>query len=305
MKISAWTFALAIVLFGFLRAVSADEADKLAAILVSGDDWKVAAEGLSFADGLSTDAAGNIYFCEMRAKPPTVWKMAPDGTKTKVGEGSRSGTRMGPDGKLYTVGTSQAAVYELSGGGAVVLAEKISTNDLAVSRQGFLYLTEPAKKQITLIDPKTREVRAVDTGIKSPNGIGLSPDQKTLYVSDAGGVNVFAFAVQPDGTLADKKPLMTMTAPDNRPTVASGDGLTVDTAGRVYVTSAMGLQIFAATGERLGVLPKPQPGSLISAAFGGKDLDILYVSCTDKIYSRKTKAKGALSFQEPTSSEKK
>jgi len=298
MKRFAAALALAFALFGVRIVLGADN-DKLASILVASEDWKVAAEGLSFADGLSTDREGNIYFCEMRAKPPVIWRMAFDGSKVKVGEGSRSGTRVGPDKMLYTVGTSQAAVYDLNGGAATVLAEKISTNDLTVSARGFLYLTEPGKKQITLIDPKTKEVKAVDTGIKSPNGIGISPDQKTLYVSDAGGLNVFAFAVQDDGTLADKKPLMTMKAPDNRPTVASGDGLTVDSEGRVFVTSALGVQVFAPGGELLGIIPKPQQGSLISAAFGGKDLDYLYVSCTDKIYRRKTHATGALSFQLP------
>ena len=231
---------LALALLGsmFITPTHAADDDKLSQILIPGEDWQVAAQELSFADGLSTDADGNVYFCEMRAKPPAIFKMTPDGVKTKVGEGSRSGTRRGPDGKLYAVGTNQALVYDLATGASTVLAEKISTNDLIVSAKGFLYLTEPAKNQITLIDSKTKEVKALDRGIKSPNGIGLSPDQKTLYVSDYGTTTVYAFTVQPDGTLTDKKALMMMKAPENKPTIANGDGLTIDTAGRVYVTTA-------------------------------------------------------------------
>ena len=61
--------------------------------------------------------------------------------------------KLGPDGKLYTVGTGQAVAYDLPAGTPTVLAEKLSTNDLAVSARGLLYLTETGKKQITLIDP--------------------------------------------------------------------------------------------------------------------------------------------------------
>jgi len=271
--------------------------DKLSQILIPGEDWQVAAQELSFADGLSTDADGNVYFCEMRAKPPAIFKMTPDGVKTKVGEGSRSGTRRGPDRKLYAVGTNQALVYDLATGTSTVLAEKISTNDLTVSAKGLLYLTEPAKNQITLIDPMTKDVKALDRGIKSPNGIGLSPDQKTLYVSDYGTTTVYAFAVQPDGTLADKKALMTMKAPENKPTIANGDGMTIDAAGRVYVTTALGIQVFTPAGELLGVIPKVKSSNPMSTTFGGKDLGYLYMSHGDTIYRRKVQAKGALSFE--------
>src|SRR4029078_8012497 len=132
--------------------------------------------------------------------------------------------------------------------------------------------------------PKTRHAKPADMGITSPNGIGFSPDGSTLYVSDYGGTNVWAFKLKADGTLTDKKPLMTMKAPENKPTVAGGDGMTVDADGRVYVTSAVGLQVFDAQGKALGVLPKPGNGPLVSAGFGGKDLIDLYVANGDKIY---------------------
>jgi gluconolactonase len=59
------------------------------------------------------------------------------------------------------------------------------------------------------------------------------------------------------------------------------------------VTSALGLQVLDPKGRLLGVLPKPGNGPLVSAGFGGKDLSTLYVACGDKLYSRKTKVKGA------------
>src|SRR6266704_3168329 len=95
----------------------------LSAIVPEGK-WEVAVEGLGFADGLTADREGNLYFSDLKAKPAVIWKLSTDGTKTKVAEGtSRSGLRMGADGKLYACGSKQIAVYELPSGKETILAE--------------------------------------------------------------------------------------------------------------------------------------------------------------------------------------
>ena len=273
-----------------LPALAADN-DGLRDIVPDGD-WQVAVEGLGFADGLSCDAAGNLFFADLRGANAGVYKLSPDGTKTKLSSTGRSGTRLGPDGRLYACGGKALVAIDPSSGKETQVAGDLGTNDLAVSNHGHVYITDHTKKQVTLVDPKTGQAKAADTGITAPNGIGLSPDGSTLYVSDYGGTNVWSFKVRPDGSLTDKKPLMTMKAPDNKPTVAGGDGMTLDAEGRVYVTTALGLQVFDREGQLLGVLPKPANGPLVSAGFGGKDLSQLYVACGDKIYRRATKTKG-------------
>jgi enterochelin esterase family protein len=276
----------------------AEEPDKLKDIVVGGEDWQPFVQGLGFADGLSCDpATGNIFFSEMKAKDPEkpgVYTLSPTGEKKKLFDGGFSGTRLSADGKtLYACGSKKLIAYALPDGPLTVIAENIGTNDLAVTREGRVYETGNGKMQITLIDAKTKEVKAADTGnVKYPNGIGLSPDQKTLLVSDNAGVNVWTFAIQPDGTLADRKAAMTMKCPEKTPEVSKGDGLAVDAAGRAYVTTALGVQIFAPSGELLGILPKPKTGPLISCTFGGKDLDYLYISCGDTIFRRKMQVKG-------------
>ena len=274
-------------------AVSVFAAESTDDLFVPGDDWQVAVEGLGFADGLSYDAEGNVFFADLRGAGAGVYQLSPDGTKTKLTSGGRSGTRFGPDGKLYACGGKTLVAIDPAGGKETPVADNLGTNDLVVSRHGHVYITDTGKKQVTCVDPKTGQAKAADTGITAPNGIGLSPDGQTLYVSDYGGTNVFAFKVQADGGLTDKKPLMTMKAPENKPTVAGGDGMTVDAAGRCYVTTAIGLQVFDAGGKLLGVLPKPGNGPLVSAGFGGEGLGHLYVACGDKIYRRKTKSRGA------------
>jgi len=284
--------ALLALLVASAKIYAADEA--LSAIIPDGK-WEVAVEGLGFSDGLTCDREGNLYFSDLRAKPAVIWKLATDGTKSKVAEGqSRSGLRMGADGKLYACGSGKIAVYELPGGKETILAEGLQPNDLTVSAKGFVYFTETGKKQVTMVDVKSKSVKAADVGISKPNGIALSPDQSVLYVSDYGGINVWSFKVGEDGTLSEKKALITMKAPEKNPNVAGGDGMCTDSAGRAYVTTALGVQVFEKDGKALGILEKPMPNAaLVSVGFAGKELDTLYIACGDKIYKRKASVKGA------------
>lgn len=304
MKYSRFIFGLiaSLTLIAAISARAADapaESPALSAILVPGDDWKVAVEDLGFADGSCADAEGNLYFSDLKSKPPVVYKVAPDGKKTKIAEAGMSGNKIGPDGRLYGCGGKKVIAFELPSGKATVLAEGLATNDLVVTHKGFVYITETGKKQVTFLDIKTGQTKAADVGITAPNGIAVTPDQTRLLVSDYGGLYVWSFAIQPDGSLTDKKPAMTMQAPVDKPTSAKGDGMTVDTAGRSYVTTALGLQIFDADGKLLGILAKPQTGPLTNAAFAGEGLHYLYVTNGNKVYRRKTTATGALFFQAP------
>ncbi|HEY2587217.1 MAG TPA: SMP-30/gluconolactonase/LRE family protein [Tepidisphaeraceae bacterium] len=289
----------ALLLFGTFN-VRAQSRDALSKVLIPGEDWQVVADNLGFVDGASSDAEGNFYFCDMRGKPPAVYKVAPDGkTRTKIAELSVSGTKIGPDGRLYACGGGKLVAIDLSNGQVTTIAQGLKTNDIAINHRGQIFMTETGRKQVTLIDAKTGAAKPADIGITAPNGIGFSPDQNTLIVSDYGGLNVYTFTVAPDGTLSNKTPHMTMKAPEKKPFIANGDGLAVDTDGRAYVTTALGLQIFDADGKLLGILDKPQPGAMVNAAFAGPNLEYLYLTCGNKVFRRKTRVKGALGYMAP------
>ena len=264
-------------------------------ILPDDSKWELVAEGFAFTDALCADAQGNLYFTDV-SKGTNVFRVGADGKVVAVfGDAPKvSGLKWGPDGRLYACqgGLKRIIAFDQSGKISVI-AEDVQPNDLVVSRKGFIYITETGPKQITMIDPKGNK-RVVDTGISKPNGITLSPDQGTLVVSDYGGTNVWAFRVEADGTLSSKVPYMTMRAPVDKPDVAGGDGMTVDVAGRYYVTTALGVQMFDETGRLGGLLSKPQNKGVVSVAFAGTDLAWLYVASTDKIYRRKTKTSGVL-----------
>ena len=130
-------------------------ADRLSDVLVAGEDWQVAVEGLGFADGLSYDGQGNVFFADLRGDGAGVYKLAPDGTKTKLYATGRSGTRLGPDGKLYACGGKTLVAINPADGKTTPVADNLGTNDLAVSKHGHVYITDTGKKQVTLVDPRT------------------------------------------------------------------------------------------------------------------------------------------------------
>jgi gluconolactonase len=126
-------------------------------------------------------------------------------------------------------------------------------------------------------------------GIRGPNGIALSHDQKTLYVSEYQGTHVWAFRIADDGSASAGERLMLLRAPDGRADTG-GDGMTTDAEGRVWVTSHLGIQVFEADGRPLGIIPRPQDKGTVSCTFGGAEGAYLYVASSDKVYRRKTKA---------------
>ncbi|MEO6289281.1 MAG: SMP-30/gluconolactonase/LRE family protein, partial [Ginsengibacter sp.] len=79
---------------------------------------------------------------------------------------------------------------------------------------------------------------------------------------------------------------------------AWANGLTCDTAGRIYVATRLGIQILDQTGRVNAIIPIPS-GQASNICFGGKNFDIIYVTSVDKVYSRKLKVRGANTFDKP------
>ena len=88
----------------------------------------------------------------------------------------------------------------------------------------------------------------VDTGLKYANGITLSPDQTLLYVADYRSHWVYSFVIRPDGTLAAKQRFFWLLVPDTSDQ-SNADGLRVDRDGRLYVATAMGIQVCDPAGQ--------------------------------------------------------
>ncbi|EAQ78942.1 alpha/beta hydrolase-fold protein [Blastopirellula marina] len=271
-------------------------------LLVPDESWELVADDLGFADALCADKDGNLYYCDMKA-PAVVRISAADGAKTEIAQESVSGLEFSPDGSLlYACQGSKNRVISINikSGEVKTVAEGVKPNDLAVTNDGFILITETQAQQVTRIDPQTGEVTPVDTGINKPNGIALTNDGATLAVSDYGGTQTWTFRVSAGGVLDAKAPTMPMRLPidpqgefrfnEPPPYMASskGDGMAVDKAGRYYVTSALGVQVFDPTCRPCGVLPKvnkDQP--LTTCMLAGPDFSTLYIAHGKQIYRRK------------------
>ena len=137
-------------------------------------------------------------------------------------------------------------------------------NDLMADSKGGAYFTMGG---VFYASPRGQITRFDGKNLKGPNGIILSADEKILYVSN--GITLVTFDVQPDGSLTNQRNFAKLEAG------GFGDGSTIDAQGRIYVTTAPGVQVIAPDGKYLGLIPTPRP--VISVAFSGPDKKTLYV----------------------------
>jgi gluconolactonase len=135
-------------------------------------------------------------------------------------------------------------------------------NDLTADSRGGVYFTMGG---LYYADPKGVVTRYGE-GLAT-NGVILSADEKTLYVTN--GPQLAAFDVRPDGSLVNQRAFARLEGGGN------GDGSTIDADGRIYVTTNPGVQVIGPDGKYLGIIPTPRP--VISAAFGGAGKKTLFV----------------------------
>jgi sugar lactone lactonase YvrE len=137
-------------------------------------------------------------------------------------------------------------------------------NDLTADSRGGVYLSITGGG-VFYANPQG-VVSQYGDGIAGANGIILSPDETTLYVTN--GPVVIAFDVQADGSLTNQREFGRLRGGQG------GDGSAVDAEGRVYVSTGASVDVFAPSGEFLGVIPGPQ--GLHGTAIGGPDKKTLF-----------------------------
>lgn len=175
-------------------------------------------------------------------------------------------------------------------------------NDLVVSSRGGVYFTDTAG--IYYLSP-TGAVARVAQGIPNPNGVILSPDEKVLYANDKDGLYLLAFDVAADGTLSNRRnfaryqSLRVAGHPDPLLAEDNGaDGLTVDSDGRVYVATNLGVEVFSPRGDHLGTIPATWGGDRFmlrkpqNVAFAGPGKRTLFIVGSGAVFKVQTLAQG-------------
>ncbi len=279
--------------------LSGDEA--LSKVLVDGGkpgDWQLVGEGYGFTDAACGDADGNFFFSDLGKS--RVYRVGVNETQPLVwldGGPKISGLKFGPDGKLYAAtqgeGTNTAKkiiAIDPATKQIEVVAIDVVPNDLIVSKAGWIYFTDTGAGQVVGVPTSARNMsrpHPVAGGINKPNGIGLTPDQRQLIVSEYGGTNAWTFLIADDGSLRGGEKNLELRAPVGKAD-SGGDGLTTDAQGHSWITSHLGIQMFDPNGRMGGIVSRPQEKGTVGCAFAGPGRAWLYVCSSDKVYRRKT-----------------
>ncbi len=177
-----------------------------------------------------------------------------------------------------------------------------SPNDLVVRANGDVYFTDPPfglpkafddpKKELPFsgvyrVDAAGR-VTLLTRALDSPNGLAFSPDERTLYVTNANAkaAKVWAFPLREDGTLEDGRVVADVSAAAQdyaRRGIRTGnpDGIKVDRSGRLYFAGPGGVHVLLPDGTFLGMIEFPGP---VSNLAWGEDPTVLYITADTSVY---------------------
>ena len=208
--------------------------------------------------------------------------------------GQSNGLTLDLEGRLIAAEHKNRRVSRTEKDGTVVaIAERFegkrfnSPNDVIVRSDGLIIFTDPDYGLEGGFDGPNGELgycgvyslnaagelKLLSKDFDRPNGLALSPDEKTLFVADSGADILKRFPVNEDGSLGEGEKIFETPVPD---------GIKVDVTGNVWVTSTPGVVIITPAGVHLGTLAFEHPPA--NCCFGGADGKTLYVTARDQVY---------------------
>ncbi len=283
----------------------ADEAgDKIAGLGPTGAPVKLHTK-FAFTEGPAADRAGNVYFSDIPNQK--IYKVDLKGKLTLFRDKSNrsNGLMVNAKGEIVACEMAgQVVAYSADGKSRRVLAGKHdgkrfnAPNDLVLDKKGGIYFTDPAfgaptplpqgKTAVYYLSPDGKTTRLIDD-LPNPNGVILSPDEKTLYVIPTGQADMMSYAVKAPGKIGKARVFCTLRQPKGVKN-SGGDGLAVDAKGNLYITSRLGLQVFDPAGKYLGLIEVPEGPANVK--FGGADFKTLYVTARTSLYTFKMDVAG-------------
>ncbi|MBO9714516.1 SMP-30/gluconolactonase/LRE family protein [Sphingomonas sp.] len=299
----------------------------LDAILDSAAPIEVLATGIQWAEGpVWVKAGGYLLFSDPPANTMYKWSakggktifMKPSGLAGPIPDGVReagsNGMAMDAKGRLIMAdsGTRAIAAVDLKTKKKTILADKYdgkrfnSCNDVALHGNGTIYFTDPPygltegdksplKEQpwngVYRLDPQG-EVQLIDKDLTRPNGVGVSPDQQTLYVtvSDPKKPVLLAYPLDIEGGVSDTpKVLGDFSAEVAQKLPGLPDGMEVSRTGHIFTSGPGGIYILAADGKRLGLI---STGKAAANCNFGDDGKSLFITSSDMLCRVRLKVSG-------------
>ncbi len=266
-----------------------------AGVVAPGATLQKLAGDFLFTEGPTADAAGNVYFTDQPNDRILVWRT--DGKlETFLQPAGRSnGLCIDSKGNLWACADGKFELWRISATDRkidVVLrgydgAGFNGPNDVWVRSDGGAYFTDPYyqrdywqrtapaldREAVYFLAPDRKTLSQVAGDLVKPNGIVGTADGRTLFVADIGAGKTWRYAIQPDGTLADKTLFCEM----------GSDGITLDIDGNLYLTGK-GVTVFDRDGKKIAHIDVPEPWTA-NVCFGGPDRKTLFITASTGLYA--------------------
>jgi len=256
----------------------------------------------NFTEGPSCDKAGNVFFTDQPNNRIMKWSVDGKLSEFLKPAGRANGMYFEPNGNLLACADEKTELWSITPDGKhTVLAKEFEgkalngPNDVWERPDGGIYFTDPFYKRawwdynqrpqdgehVYFLSADRKTLKRVTTDLVQPNGITGTPDGKTLYVADIRANKTYAYDMQPDGRLANKR----------LHCESGSDGMTIDADGNLYLTGR-GVTVFDQTGKQIERIPVPESWTA-NVSFGGKDHQTLFITASKGLYSIQMRVKGA------------
>jgi gluconolactonase len=272
-------------------------ANGIPGVIAAGTKIQLVRAGFDGTEGVISMPDGSVLFCELNVNK-IIHIDAAGHVSTYLEDANRSiGLAFDPQGRLIAAQSKEPRIGALAPT-RLTLADSfegqplVRPNDLVIDHNGGIYFSDPlpprklqfrepppGRKPLLFYITPGGQLMKLTEAVTKPNGVELSPDERTLYAVD--GDEIVAFDVQPDGMVRNLRRFAE---------VAGGDGLAIDSAGRLYVATPQGVQVVDPTGHLLGLIPTPV--RIQSIAFAGANRKALYAVGQGAVYRIPLRAQG-------------
>lgn len=249
---------------GQIQTISAPTMGKVTYFaFIEGPIWVASQQTLFFSDNVS---------------PERIWKVKPPSTTPELFLENSGSNGLGLDSndQLLVADQVQRRITRVDPSSAsptatlVVSTGNAKPNDLVMRSNGAIYFTDPQMQPgVYYVSPSGTVSPALMVG-QNPNGLALSPDEKTLYIGNVNSREITSFSLADDGAIDASSSKLFATTTGN-----TLDGMAVDCAGNLYASTQTGVEVLSPAGMPVGTI---QTGEASNVTFGGADRKTLYAT---------------------------
>ena len=264
-------------------------------LVAPGAEVEKLANGFRFTEGPAVDREGNLFFSDVPNNKIHQWSLQGELSTFREETGGANGLYFDAKGNLIACeGGNRRVTSTDPDGNVTVLVDEYggkklnSPNDLWIDPKGGFYFSDPRYGKLTDLQQEGfyvyyvssgKKISAVATDLVKPNGVIGTSDGKRLYVADHRGRKTFAYDIQGDGSLTNKRPFAAQ----------GSDGMTLDEHGNLYLTSKA-VTVYAPDGEQITRIDIPERPA--NVCFGGVDRRTLFVTARTSLYAVRMTVRG-------------